>query len=139
MEIIEYEVRHKEQLEQVYLNSRRDAFEWMDTSHYQLSDFSKDTQGERIWVAEDAKQVLGFVAIWQADHFIHHLYVDKPVYRRGVGEKLIKMLSGLYEKPLGLKCLCKNERAIQFYYAQGFKTISQGEDSLGKYFFMQLD
>ena len=138
MEIIEYEALHLKALEDIYFNARRDAFFWMDTTGFRHSDFSKDTQGERIWVAIEGDALLGFIAVWQADYFIHHLYVDKSAYRQGVGMTLINKVRQVYKKPLGLKCLCKNERAISFYQAQGFSVLERGKDSLGEYYFMSL-
>lgn len=139
MEIREYDIRYQAKLEQIYLNSRRDAFHWMNTTGYQLSDFSNDTQGEKIWVALQGNDVLGFISVWQEDHFIHHLYVDENAYRQGVGGKLLQRIRQIYQYPLSLKCLCQNQRAIMFYQSQGFVTLSEGKDDLGAYFFMQLD
>lgn len=138
MEITEYRAEHQFRLEQIYLNSRQDAFNWVDTHHYQLSDFVKDTQGERVWVAQEREDVLGFIAVWGADCFIHHLYVDKRVYRQGIGEKLLQRVRQVYPAPLKLKCLCQNQRAINFYRSQGFSTLSEGNDDLGAYVLMQL-
>jgi ribosomal protein S18 acetylase RimI-like enzyme len=139
MQIREYDIRYHAKLEHIYLNSRRDAFYWVDTQNYQLSDFSQDTQGEKIWVALQEERVLGFIAVWQEDHFIHHLYVDKSVYRQGVGEKLLQKVRQVYQDPLRLKCLCQNQRAILFYQSQGFVALSEGKDDLGAYLLMQLN
>lgn len=139
MEIKEYETRHQAPLEQIYLTSRQETFNWMDTSAYQLADFVKDTQGERIWVAEDNQKVLGFIAVWPADYFVHHLYVDRSAHRQGVGKRLINAVSQHYRHAIGLKCLCNNQNAIQFYQSQGFRELSRGEDKSGAYLFLQRD
>lgn len=138
MEIKAYQADFLEDLALIYLDSRRDAFYWTDPGSYHLSDFKEDTQGERIWVALEEGKVLGFIAVWQADHFIHHLYVDKAHYRKGIGQCLIEEVYRFYQAPLRLKCLSKNKRAISFYQSQGFKVLDKGVDNLGEYCLLQL-
>ncbi|KZM38767.1 MAG: GNAT family N-acetyltransferase [Marinomonas sp.] len=137
MEIKEYDAKYQAQLEHIYLTARQDTFQWMDTSHYKLSDFIEDTKGEKIWLAEDSSGVLGFIAVWSQDQFIHHLYVDKRAQRKGVGKALIDTVSQFYQQAIRLKCLCNNQNAIQFYQSQGFKELSKGVDKEGDYLFLQ--
>lgn len=137
MEIKEYDAKYQAQLEHIYLTARQDTFHWMDTTHYKLSDFIEDTKGEKIWLAQDSSGVLGFIAVWSQDQFIHHLYVDKRAQRKGVGKALIDTVSQFYQQAIRLKCLCNNQNAIQFYQSQGFKELSKGVDKEGDYLFLQ--
>ena len=41
-----------------------------------IEDYKKSTEGEKVFVAERNKQVVGFISIWEADSFIHNLFVD---------------------------------------------------------------
>ena len=58
----------------VYSDTRRSEFKWLKDNHLDLSDFDKDTEGEKILVALENSQVVGFISIWEADSFIHHLF-----------------------------------------------------------------
>ena len=42
-----------------------------------------------------------------------------------------------YPKPLTLKCLMKNELAVNFYKKQGWQVIGNGSDELGEYYLME--
>ncbi|EAQ66809.1 hypothetical protein MED121_12815 [Marinomonas sp. MED121] len=137
MEIKEYQAHQEVELAKLYVSARVDAFFWVDAQNFKASDFSKDTQGERLWVAQDQGEILGFIGVWQADHFIHHLYVDQKHYRKGVGKALINKVKSHYQAPLRLKCLVKNDRAIRFYLDHGFQVLSEGLDGFGAYFLMQ--
>lgn len=39
-------------LREIYLDTRRQAFDWLDTSVMRVDDFDRDTEGGLIWVAE---------------------------------------------------------------------------------------
>ncbi|MCL1030278.1 GNAT family N-acetyltransferase [Serratia sp. arafor3] len=54
-----------------------------------MEDFDRSTTGEEIWVAEQDGRLLGFVSIYRAEDFIHHLYVDTQQPPQGVGSALL--------------------------------------------------
>jgi len=62
-------------LAQLFLKGRRQAFHWVDPALFRLEDFAEQTRGEEIWVAEKGGSPCGFVSIWGAESFVHHLYV----------------------------------------------------------------
>jgi ribosomal protein S18 acetylase RimI-like enzyme len=65
------------------------------------------------------------------------LYVE-PAYRaEGIGKALLALAISKYSKPLTLKCLVKNELAINFYKKQGWEVIESGSDVLGDYYLME--
>lgn len=119
----------------LYLKARVSTFSWLDTRGYTLSDFERDTEGERILVAFMEGQVIGFIAIWEPDHFIHHLYVSPEYQGKGVGTRLLAEARSLYGH-LRLKCMVKNEKAVRFYASHGFIQLGKGTDHAGDYFLM---
>ncbi|WP_246542670.1 GNAT family N-acetyltransferase [Paludibacterium yongneupense] len=73
------------------------------------------------------------LALWQADNFIHHLYVAAPYRQRGVGRLLLAALPGWHEQRFYLKCLSRNETALGFYRAVGFEETETGHCEEGEY------
>ena len=52
-EIVPYaEDTHRVALQNIYLQARRAAYTWLDTSDYQLGDFDRDTDGESIYISQ---------------------------------------------------------------------------------------
>lgn len=122
----------RSRLADIFLVARRHAFTWLLPSRFKHNDFKRETEGELIIVAEVEGQVVGFASIWEPDAFIHHLYVDPAMHRRGVGRALI---AGLVEicgdKPLELKCQTNNKPAMAFYKRLGFQTADSGVSDMG--------
>ncbi len=82
--------------------------------------------GEEIHVAISDRKIVGFVAIWAPDRFIHHLYVDPKYQGRGIGSELLRMCENVYGTPLSLKCDTCNERAQRFYRKKGWLPSEKG-------------
>ncbi len=76
-------------LREIYLESRMQAFGWMDSSLFRLDDFDRDTEGEIIWVAHQATNPVGFISAWEPENFIHNLFVHPKVAGQGVGSALL--------------------------------------------------
>jgi GNAT superfamily N-acetyltransferase len=127
----------RERLREIYLLSRIQAFYWCDTEQFHIDDFDIHTQEEEVWVAIFGEEISGFIAIWTHDSFIHHLYVDAAYRAKGIGKALLATAIANYPTPLSLKCLVKNESAVQFYRALNWDVIGEGSDTLGDYFLMQ--
>ncbi|RKF17396.1 GNAT family N-acetyltransferase [Alginatibacterium sediminis] len=138
MDIREAEDRDWLALRQLYLAQRQLTFSYLDTSSYQLSDFESDTEGERLWVASLSTEIIGFISVWPADSFIHHLYVDSVHQGKGVGSQLLAEVQFTYSE-LSLKCNVQNHKALEFYAAKGFVRDSQGGDGLESYYLMKLN
>ncbi len=77
------------------------------------------------------------MAVWSPDAFIHHLYVDAAYRGRGIGKALLDLAGQTYPSPLSLKCLVKNEAALQFYRVLRWQVVEEGHDALGNYFLMK--
>ncbi|MDR6759457.1 ribosomal protein S18 acetylase RimI-like enzyme [Mycoplana sp. BE70] len=113
-------------LRELFLQSRQAAFNWELASARTLLDFDSETEGERQMVALDGKRLIGFISIWEADDFIHHLHVHPQFLRRGIGRALLHALPGWYTKPYRLKCVSLNNAALAFYRNNGFRPVGSG-------------
>ncbi|NKJ20409.1 GNAT family N-acetyltransferase [Dyella sp. SG609] len=120
-------------LRELFLQARRATFTWAATDSFRLEDYDGQTRGERVLVALDGDGSLaGFVALWESDRFVHHLYLAAGQQRRGIGRALLQAL-GWPEQPLQMKCLRRNEAALAFYEKLGFAGIGQGQGADGEY------
>lgn len=123
-------------LRDLFLRARRDTFAWQPPNSFQLADFDAQTQGERLWVAQDGAHAAGFISLWEPENFIHHMYVDRRWHRRGVGRALLGALPGWPGTRFTLKCLRRNEAALAFYGACGFTEVGAGTSQGGAYLLM---
>ena len=120
-------------LQQLYLDSRRHAWSWLEGTHWQMQDFDNLTEGETIWVAEHEGQRLGFASLWLEDNFLHHLFVSPQVQGQGVGSALLQHVQRQFTAKGALKCLLKNHAALTFYQRHGWQLVGYGESSEGQY------
>lgn len=88
-------------------------------------------EGEEIQVAEIGGELAGFVSVWVADRFIHHLYVLPRFQRQGVGSALLRACVAGYGLPLSLKCDLCNLRARRFYAHKGWVATETGTGDHG--------
>jgi len=123
-------------LQKLYLSVRVSTFNWLDTSKFSLQDFDSSTLNETIWVAVHEDKIVGFISIYQPDNFIHNLYVDVSMKNKGIGSLLLDEVLKNTPRPVSLKCISKNTRALNFYLAKGWRTISEDKDKHGKYCLM---
>lgn len=113
------------------------AASWLPKTALDQIDFIRDTEGEAVFVfANESDEVCGFVSIWPASSFIHHLYVDARFRRKGVGTALLCSLDDWLAKPWSLKCLQSNTAALAFYLARGWNQIGSGESDGGPYWLL---
>ena len=124
-------------LSKLYLASRVQTFYWLDTSAYKAEDFDRDTLGEKVLVAEEEGEIMGFISLWVPDNFIHHLYVDPGCVNQGVGKLLLQAACAGFDLPLKLKCLEKNINACNFYLSQGWRILYKQADAGGDYYLME--
>jgi ribosomal protein S18 acetylase RimI-like enzyme len=83
-------------------------------------EFATLVEGEEIHVAVLEGTIAGFVSVWVADRFIHHLYVSPQYQSRGVGSALLEAGEAMYGHPLSLKCDTLNHQAQRFYRSKGW-------------------
>lgn len=124
--IVDKEQAHIGDLRTLFLTVRKNTFWWADTTAFTILDFDKETEGECIWVALLHNQPVGFISVWLANKFVHHLYVDAVYHRLGIGTKLLDHVIDKIGFPLRLKCIEKNGLAIDFYTKRGFCVKEKG-------------
>lgn len=137
MVIREFIESDRTSLRSIYLETRRQEFIWLNGDSLELSDFDKDTDGERIWVCDLPKRIVGFVSICESDDFIHHLFIHPQYSGRGFGSQLLAACLAKMSRPARLKCVSQNTRALKFYRSRGWHTLSKGISSDGEYQLMQ--
>ncbi len=124
-------------LSHVFLVTRRKAYSWCDPDLFQDQDFARETGGQLIFVATVDDSPIGFIAISEAENFIHHLYVLPKYQNIGFGSQLHTLAIEKLKKPVKLKCVKKNHKAIAFYSRLGWEKINEGSDHTGEYFLME--
>lgn len=138
-QIEEFDVMHTEDLRRIFLEARLATFFWLDPANLELSDFDKTTEGERILVATNNRTPVGFIACWEADNFIHSLFVDPEFTGKGVGKLLLNACLAKIGRPATLKCIKENTKALRFYFAQGWVKKARGRSSEGTYYLLSYD
>ncbi|MCW8907185.1 MAG: GNAT family N-acetyltransferase [Sedimenticola sp.] len=136
MQVVAFTESHRTALRRIYRQARRTAFHWLDGRPLLAEAFDGDTRGERIWVCEGGRKTLGFIAVWEREHFIHHLYVDPRYTGRGVGSLLLDHALGQIGRPAVLKCIADNFRARDFYLARGWLVVTEERGPDGPYLLM---
>jgi GNAT superfamily N-acetyltransferase len=137
MSIRPFTEKDRPSLRDIYLTTRKHSFEWLDPQSLNESDFDRDTAGEKIWVAENSSQIVGFVSVWEADSFVHHLFVLPEFSNLGYGSRLLEACLEYINGPAQLKCVVQNTVAMTFYRAKGWQTVSKGISSEGEYYLMR--
>ncbi len=136
VKIREFVETDRQELQHIYLNSRQQTFYWLNTASFEFTDFDSDTEGEEILVAEDDGILKGFVALWRADNFIHHLYVHPQFLNKGIGKMLLVKIIENAVKPITLKCMANNLNALAFYQSQGWRFESEGFNEDGQFYLL---
>lgn len=125
-------------LRQIYLESRLTSFEWDNKEEMTLEDFDKHTQEEYIILVEEDTHILGFASLYLPENFIHNLFVDPNVFGKGVGSKLLRAAIEKMSKPIRLKCVTKNQKAMRFYEFNGWKKVfEEGDPGEEQYWVME--
>ena len=121
------------------MRMRRATFTWVDPDRFQIDDFAIQSKGETVLVCQGwSGEIVGFVSYWDADDFIHMLYVRSEFQGQGVGTALLQALPGWPRRRYRLKCLMKNTRARRFYQSIGFIVSGNGLSTEGEYHDMTL-
>ncbi len=116
-------------IDEVYRNAN-----WLPASANRELDITLVTKGERTMVAVNrAGRIIGLLSVYEADAFIHHLYVAASTHRQGVGAALLDSLKPWLAYPWRLKCVCANTPALEFYATRGWVVEEEGEGEEGPY------
>lgn len=127
--ILDTGVADPEQLRRIF-NAARSHAGCFTRPCVKLAEFERLIEGEVLHVASHADQITGFAAVWQADQFIHHLYVDPGYQGMGIGTALLAHCEQAYGRPLSLKCPVRNAASMHFYRQRGWiaRDAGEGED-----------
>ena len=112
-------------LRQLFLESRRKTFVWQPESELALDDFDRATEGEFVLVATVDEAIVGFVACWLPENFVHSLFVAPDRLRQGIGTALLEAALAWLGRPAWLKCDARNAAAIAFYRARGWNIYDE--------------
>ncbi|WP_460452154.1 GNAT family N-acetyltransferase [Alsobacter sp. SYSU BS001988] len=115
----------------MYVDARRVAFTWCPPSIFRTDDFERDSLGEAVYVAELEGRVAGFLSLWLPERFIHLLFVDPGLHRRGIGRALLSHALHILGPRVWLKCQQGNLNALAFYRSQGWSVTPGGSDEVG--------
>jgi GNAT superfamily N-acetyltransferase len=119
----------------IYLESRRRSYTWLGVD-YDLLDFDKDTVEERLWVHEIDGEISGFISVYLPADFVHHLYILPQHAGKGHGSALLRAALACIGRPARLKCLSRNQNALEFYVAKGWVLQEIGSSRDGPYHLM---
>jgi len=136
MHIRSFQNHDRAPLSELFLNTRKLSWPWLDSSKWELSDFEKYTENEMILVAEKDQEYLGFASIFLQENFLHHLFIAPNAQNQGVGTALLHAAEQLFTGTGYLKCLSENKQALSFYLGYGWEAISTGESEEGGYILM---
>jgi ribosomal protein S18 acetylase RimI-like enzyme len=126
-------------LREIFFKARQEHFHWMERSLIHLSDFDKETEGEIILAARLNNKTVGFVSVWEADKFIHHLFVSSDCRGYGIGKALLDEAARQVGMPLTLKCVKENTNAMNFYLSQNWRIEKEELDVEWPYYVMIYD
>ncbi len=126
-----YRAADRPACERIYVEARRKAFWWCDPGRFVTADFALDSSGEAMTVASVDGCVAGFVSLWLPDHFIHLLFVEPALHRRGIGSALLAHAMRRLSPWAWLKCQAQNETALAFYRSQGWVVGGGGTNDIG--------
>ncbi|MGY0566926.1 N-acetyltransferase family protein [Bacillus safensis] len=121
------------QLRQIYLESRRQSFHWLNPGDLNLQDFDQDTQEEQIFLVEENNKILGFISLYVPDRFIHLLFVHPEAAGQGAGDLLLKQAIKVLGTPVTLKCVSENHKALSFYQKRGWKAVVEEGETGAEY------
>ena len=129
------------QLASLFLTTRKHTFTWLNPSLFKLEDYTKEVDGEVVYVAEKNHSIVGFISIWQEIHlhFIHHLFIDPEFQNQGIGKQLLDFAIFCTHQPFELKVDVNNTHACIYYEKYGFKKISEHLDADIPYFLYRFE
>ena len=76
-------------------------------------------------------------AVWTADNFLHHLFVDPDWQGKHIGSALLAQVERTFTASGTLKCLMENKNALRFYQRHGWTIEAQGASPEGRYWLMR--
>jgi GNAT superfamily N-acetyltransferase len=119
------EPRERERCALLFERVQRETFAADDPALYAREYFDPATAGEEIWVAAIGREIGGLASFWRPQPFVHHLLVERPWRRCGVGAALLGRLLAGVAGPVDLKCRVDNLPAQRFYRRLGWVEVER--------------
>ena len=137
IEIVQLSDDHKDALRRVFLCARLLAFPSApNTDSFKLTDFDRAIEGETVIVVLCDGKPVGFASWWEADNFLHNLFIDPDYSNKGLGRLLLQKCLSSIGRPASLKCLVHNRNAMEFYQHMEWQVHATGESEEGEYALM---
>ena len=86
-------------------------------------EFVAQIEGEDVLVGVAGRDLAGFLSWLRHDGFVHFLHVAPAWRGRGLGRRLLAQARAGSSRPLELKCLVANRRALAFYRRLGWQPV----------------
>ena len=106
----------------LWMESTCFAHPFIDTRYWQESELLVRTAylpAAKTWVWEENGELEGFISVMDAQ-FVGALFVRPAAIGQGIGKALMNHVKQRF-RWLSLEVYQKNERAVKFYHAQGFR------------------
>ncbi|QCR35309.1 GNAT family N-acetyltransferase [Nissabacter sp. SGAir0207] len=123
-------------LRTLYLAARKQAWPWLESHDWRLEDFDRAVLGETVLVAEHEGRPVGFASLFEAENFLHNLFVAPEAQGQGAGLALLQAAQETFTSTGALKCLVRNTDALAFYCRHGWHKVSRGTAPNGEYFLL---
>lgn len=125
--IRKFEKSDIEQVMEIWLETNIKAHSFIDKSYWENNySFVKDMLPQaEIYLYEEGDKILGFIGL--LDEYIAGIFVREDVQSKGVGKLLLDYVKNFKSK-LSLHVYSKNQKAINFYFRENFKNISEQID-----------
>ena len=91
VDIREAQSKDLPEFEKLFLIIRQATFSWENLKNLKLEDYGESTKGEKVFVAENSKKIIGFISLWLSNeiNFIHNLFVYPEFQRMNIGKSLL--------------------------------------------------
>lgn len=124
---------------EIYCDAWNDAMPHVRRS-ISIDEFERETEEDDILVALLNGQIVGYIAFYEPEYFVHHLFIDPKTQGEGVGTALLGHVANLAGSlPVSLKCQLDNRKALSFYAAFGFaQTDERGVNEYGDWITLVL-
>ncbi len=125
-------------LRQIFLLARSLSWTWLPAAAWRLEGFRCRHRGMNSCGSRNATASRwAFAAVWTADNFLHHLFVDPDWQGKHIGSALLAQVERTFTASGTLKCLMENKNALRFYQRHGWTIEAQGASPEGRYWLMR--
>lgn len=116
-----------EQVMQIWLSGNEDAHPFVPKEYWQSNFGMVQDQllQAEVFVYHAYGEISGFIGI--VNGYIAGIFVDQKRRSLGIGKKLLDFVKSKYDS-LSLDVYKKNNRAVSFYFREGFSVLSEGLD-----------